>query len=183
VNIVGLDPGFGSLGYAVLEVSKTIERITAAGVIRTKPTTKKNRISNGIDNVRRTREILDVLEPLFLSPVLVCTESQSWVRNASASIKIAHSWGAIITLTGRDTELRQVSPKDLKFYTTGDAAASKDDVEASVLGRWPELANLLESVAPFQRNHAYDAAGSILASINKQPELLELLSEQVQCLD
>ena len=181
VIILGLDPGFNFLGYVALEVSETIERVISAGVIETKPTPPKKRKSNALDNVRRTLEILDVLEPLFLdSPALVCSEAQSWVRNASASVKIAHAWGVIITLTGRDIDLVQVSPMDLKLYTSGDPKAHKDAVEASVLERWPELRGLLENVKEKDRNHAYDAAGAILATINKEPELLELLRENEQ---
>lgn len=161
--VLGLDPGFRDLGFAAIEFTRDGERPVAAGVIRTKKSTKKQNVLATEDNVRCGRELGEQLEMILaaLSPVLVCTESQSWPRNAGASAKVGIAWGVVINAT-RSLPMAQASPQEIKRIVVGAKNASKADVELEVARRW-NLSPLLEGVTESKRNHAYDAAGAVIA--------------------
>ena len=180
--ILGIDPGLAALGYCQVFLDRSTEAVISASVITTKKSDKKLNVFASDDNVRRIQELVDQLWPCFeesVRPAVICSESQSWPRNASNCAKTGMAWGAITTLARiYDVPIVMVSPKRLKEATAGHAGASKEDVKLAVLDAWPAVARCLEHVTPSKQNHAYDAAGAIMACLDS--ELIRALRSTIK---
>ena len=168
MNVIGLDPGFASLGWGVVELTPRVVLINA-GCIRTKKSQRKVLATD--DNVRRIRELYRVLDPVFTQyePRAIATESMSWPRSSSVCAKLGMSWGLSIAIAERyDLPLVSVSPMDLKTALTGDGTASKAEVRAAVLATpgFHRLAGLLDKAKfpPSQYEHPTDAVAAVLAT-------------------
>lgn len=172
-NALGLDPGFASIGYAVVEIGRHSDRVVALGVIRTEKSDAKRKVLATDDNVRRCQEIIRALKTLFdkMDPVVLCAESMSFPRNASAAAKVALTWGVITTLALTHTTqvpIIQCSPQELKKVVSGSKAASKTDVQDALLAKYSYLPSLLGKLPKGQHEHAYDALGAIEACGSSQ---------------
>ena len=55
VKVLGLDPGFASIGAAVFELSKTGEVVSEVSVFKTSKSDKKRKVRASDDNLRRAR--------------------------------------------------------------------------------------------------------------------------------
>jgi len=117
------------------------------------------------DNLRRLHEIGAALAPWLDSPdvVAVCCEAQSWPRNASAAVKVALTWGLLTEMArSRGLAIIQASPQAVKMAVAGRRDASKEDVQAALLLRFPGV----EERWPPQRKlieHAADALACCVA--------------------
>lgn len=177
--VLSLDPGFASFGYALL--TPTGEVVTL-GVLRTEKSNEKAKVMATEDNVRRARVIAngftDLLEgrrpgvlrdyrhvplgqakPNLVRVRLVCAESMSFPRSSSAAAKMAMSWGVIVGgLVAHDLPLIQTSPQAVKKCATGNASASKKEVEAAMIKRFGRgLLRMLKGTPEGQFEHAFDA--------------------------
>lgn len=163
-RILGLDPGFATLGIARVRLGPSGEPLeVGASAFTTEPSAKKLEVRAASDNVRRMREIyrkLD-LEVAAWVPEVICCEAQSWPRNAGAATKIGMAWGVIVAVAEQyDIPIVQATPQDVKVAVAGKKTASKDDVIGAVERlcpdlRWPDRKALWE--------HAADAISVVLA--------------------
>jgi Holliday junction resolvasome RuvABC endonuclease subunit len=171
--ILGLDPGFSSLGWSLLDVGDDWFRCIGAGVIRTKPDPKLNKCD---DNVRRCAEIMKVLVELHRVHdfVVISAEAQSWTTYQKADRQVAMAWGVISALGELwGIPILQFRPQEIKKALCGSASASKDLVE-EVLCRECQDARLhLSKVRKTSRNHAADALGAAWTSL--EHDVLKLL--------
>jgi crossover junction endodeoxyribonuclease RuvC len=167
--VLGVDPGFASLGYALLRLGTQTETLVAAGVVRTQASDKKRKVLAADDNARRCREIARDLVALFdeHTPLVICAESMSFPRNAATAAKMAMTWGALITIGHtRGAPIVQASPQEVKLALTRTKSASKEQVAAAVSKRYrnaPKLINVLPSTL---HEHAYDAVASAVACLD-----------------
>lgn len=162
---LGIDPGLASFGVALVSVEADGIELKNAEVIRTEKSPKKRTVLQADDLVRRLREIANVLEDWFPPVDVVCAESMSWPRNASAAAKMASTWGLIVAIAdGRP--LIQASPQRIKRVLTGSASASKGAVAEAVRTRFHNVDDILAHVPASKREHAYDAAAAVLASLD-----------------
>lgn len=187
--ILGLDPGFASLGFAVLKLEATGPEVATLGVLRTKKSDKKMRVLAADDNIRRSREIIRPLDNLFVAgntdyvhrtygglfenrsqTTMVCAEKMSFPRNASAAAKMAMSWGMIVALLERyQLPLLQASPQDVKRRVTGKATATKDDVEKALCKRFGRgLRRMVSALPKGEHEHAFDALASAVACLDSE---------------
>lgn len=169
-TILGLDPGFASMGYCVAIVDKDDVTPILAGVVTTKKLSNRRGTFAGDDNIRRLNELSDKLIELITEnqPALICSEGQSWVRSAMNNAKLGMYWGAVAMVARQTrTPLRLIPPQDLKRILTGNEVATKEEVAWAVYRRWPEFPNLL-SVPESKQEHAYDAGGAILCSLESE---------------
>jgi len=163
--ILGIDPGFTSLGWALLDFSNARPKCLGAGVIRTKvnPTMKKCD-----DNKRRIAWIarqLSMLERRY-SFVLIAAEAQSWTRFQKADRAVAMAWGSIATLGELwAVPILQFSPKEIKQTICNDGSASKESVQNELEANVDEAFNQLSKIRRTQRNHAADALGAAYCAI------------------
>lgn len=162
--VLGVDPGFASLGLAWVRLLPHAEIVERLAVVTTAPSARKRQVLATDDNVHRLRELWETLRAA-LSPrvgvVACCVEAQSWPRNAGAAVKVAMVWGLLVAATEEaNVPLMQVSPMEIKRAVTGDRKASKDDVQNALDLRYPEMPPW-----PAHREHCADALGAVVACL------------------
>lgn len=186
-TIIGIDPGFASCGYAIIDIGPSTKEamVASLGVLRTKVSDKKQKVLASHDNVRRGRELVrplrdlmlsgrilaekDLFAPAALKPVgLVCAESMSFPRSASAAAKVAITWGLIIALLDQfDLPLLQASPQQVKRAVVGSASASKDEVKDALCKRFGRgLHRMVKAIPASEHEHCFDALASAVACLD-----------------
>ncbi len=170
-RILGLDPGFASFGWAVIEIGRRCELDVpvALGVIETEKSAKGAGARVVDDHVRRMRTISQVLayvQRMHGPFVVAAAESFSPPRSSSVAAKVAFAWGVLVQhLDVAGTPLLQVSPQEVKLAITGERSASKRVVIDGVLARYGAPASrLLEALRPRDlHEHAADAMAVTIA--------------------
>lgn len=173
LRILGVDPGFSSIGLSLTVMDPASGRLLAADttVITTEKSHRKLEVRASEDNVRRAREIARALEGVIeaFHPTALCCETQSWPRNAGAATKVAIAWGVIVALADRyRLPILQASPQDVKKAVCQRKDASKEDVIAAVEGLvenivWPDRKGDFE--------HAADATAVVIACAQSETML------------
>jgi crossover junction endodeoxyribonuclease RuvC len=180
--VVGLDPGFASLGYAVVELlplPAAGERVVDMGVIRTQKSDAKRNTLAADDNIRRAREIFRELRDLIKRHatqgdhlVAVCAEAMSFPRNASAASKVALAWGVVAAILERaGLPLAQASPQQVKKAVCGRKDASKEDIQAALISKYqfdPKAMSGMEHVGATLREHPFDALASVVCCLDSE---------------
>lgn len=164
--VLGIDPGFASMGVAVVDVTEHGVGVITLDVIRTQKDDRKRRTLASDDNVRRAREIAGRLFEAHIGAI--CAEAMSFPRNSSAAAKMALSWGVICALAQvRDVPIVQASPQQIKQAVTGSKTASKLDVEAALLKRYGnQIEQLVAHLPDSQHEHAFDALAAVVACLD-----------------
>lgn len=164
MKVLGIDPGFASCGYALIHVGTTGETVVELGVLRTEKSAAKRQVLATDDNVRRTRELARPLTELVQRADVVCAESMSFPRNASAAGKMCLCWGLLVGLVfARDLPLLEASPQEIKKRICGRRDASKEELERELVRRYEPLP---PEVPASLREHAYDALGAAVACLD-----------------
>jgi crossover junction endodeoxyribonuclease RuvC len=168
MNVLGIDPGFSTLGWAWVEVEEEFITPLACGVIQTEKAKNKVQLRSSEDNIQRAQSIYLHLRSLMRvnSIQLACTETMSWPRNAGVVAKMGIVWGVIAAVCEEEqVPLLQASPVAIKVAMTGAKQATKEVMIAHVKQRWPGL-NLPTQKA--LQEHPVDALGAILACKDSQ---------------
>lgn len=115
-KILGIDPGYGRLGYAVLENSKLVD----VGCFETpKKMAHEERLSvmaGGFKKLlKQHRPEVLALEKLFLN------------TNHKTAMRVAEVRGAILSLV-RGIEVREFSPPEVKLAVCGYGRADKNQI-------------------------------------------------------
>ena len=181
VFLLGLDPGFASLGYAVMELTpdESNDKVEALGIIETEKSNKKKNVYESDDNLRRAKEIRSALKSLIERVTLkakietgyqgrvigICAEAMSFPRNSSSAAKVAITWGLIASM---DLPVFQMSPQAIKSSVCGRKSASKSDIEEELISMFSgktgqDIELLLKDLPRSKREHPYDALAAIVA--------------------
>jgi Holliday junction resolvasome RuvABC endonuclease subunit len=177
--VLGIDPGFASMGIAVVKVGPDTERILELAVLRTEKSARKLEVRASDDNVRRAMQLTKGLCRLIdkHNPIAIAIESQSWSRDAGASSKVGMAWGVVAAVASwYSLAVVQASPQAIKKHLCGRKNASKEDVIMEIEERfpdieWPKPNSLME--------HAADAIGAVLACLdNSAIQMARKLSQQ-----
>lgn len=163
--VLGIDPGFATLGLAIVDVAAAVT-VARTWVFRTEKSPRKHAVRASDDNVRRAREIAEELRATIRTyrPAAIATEGQSWPRNAGASAKVGIAWGVLAAVAdAHQLPMVQASPQQIKRVLCGVKTATKEQVIAAVEARfgevgWPPQASL--------REHAADAIGAVVACLD-----------------
>ena len=179
--VLGLDPGFSCVGYALVRLDGDTESPLAMGVVRTEKASKKQNVFASEDNLRRAREITAALNKIFKGHKIqaMCAETMSVPRSSSVAAKMAMCWGVVACFSELlNVPLVQATPKALKKGVTGHADSSKEDIIEALLSRYgiEVLNGLVDDVPPSLREHPFDALGAVVAC--RDSELLRLLRRQ-----
>lgn len=164
--LLGLDPGFASVGLVGLDVDA--DRVVRFDVFRTSKDDRKGRTLAVEDNVRRAREIASWLSRAVveLEPIAIAAEAMSFPRSSSVAAKVALTWGIIATLAERhELAIVQATPQEVKRSLCGRKDAAKDDVADELRRRWPELEVLEEAIPRSQREHPFDALAAAAVAL------------------
>ena len=173
VCVLGVDPGFASVGYAVLRLESEGETLLRLGVVRTEKAAAKRNVKASEDNVSRARELAEAFQGLLDAHDirLICAETMSYPRNSASAAKMALCWGVLAAISQqRGIPIVQATPQEVKKAVTGKKDASKEEVMAAVRRVHPVLEApagkrppLLADVAPSLWEHPYDAVASVVA--------------------
>ncbi|KKN38762.1 hypothetical protein LCGC14_0750250 [marine sediment metagenome] len=174
---LGIDPGFASLGFAVVEIGEDSERVIEMDVVRTSPATRKRRIREADDNVRRAGEIVRALRAVFVrhKVTVLCCESMSFPRGASAAAKLAMAWGVVVAIAlEHDVPILQATPKEIKKSVTGRKTASKEEVRQVLEETYGGalLSRKIEHVTACKQEHAFDGLAAVVSCLESETIIL-----------
>jgi len=179
-RVLGIDPGFASLGWALVDIGAGQEFPYKMGVFRTQASVKKRKVLATEDNMRRAQEIAGFLQELIAGEgvKVLCTESMSWPRNASSAAKVALCWGVMASICVRlGMPVVQSTPQQIKKVMCGKRTASKEEVIAALQARYSGLENIVEGVPSSQLEHPYDALAAVVSGLDDSTmKLLRKLS-------
>lgn len=166
MHLIGLDPGFASIGYAILKlpplrVTGTKPFVVSFGVMNTEKSEKKQKVLSVEDNVRRAIEIARFFRALLASApntLAFAAEAMSFPRSASPAAKMAMCWGALASLSdATNTPILQASPQHVKREVTGYKTATKEEVQTAMVRAYPEIVALRVHINEGRWEHCHDA--------------------------
>jgi Holliday junction resolvasome RuvABC endonuclease subunit len=161
MHVLGIDPGFASMGWAVIFFGDDGPVCKSAGLIKTKRDPMHSKHDDNLYRIQRIAQSLEKIEGLF-APSFVACEAMSWTRHANADRAVAMAWGAIGTAL-LEVPIIQISPVDVKDRLCGMKTASKALVEERVIDRISGAGEWLDRVSKTQRNHVADAMAVALS--------------------
>ena len=161
---LGLDPGIGNTGWALVRRTATGYRLIDSGVITTLP-----RLSLGKRLDQHFTRLHEILKTY--TPDLVAIEAVYFNRNISSCISTA-SVIAIgeLSVSQVGIPVVQVKPQTVKSAVTGSGKASKSAVKKMVN-------KLLHT--DIRTDHAADAAAAAIAGLLSNPSIIPY-KEQTQ---
>lgn len=179
--VLGIDPGFASIGYAIVAIGPDADRDCPVkmGLIKTSKSSAKRNVRASEDNLDRAKEIAAELQKLLtLYPAtLICAETMSYPRNAAAAAKMAMCWGVLAAIAQqKHLPLTQASPQEVKKAVCGKKDASKTDVQQALGALFPAQltgsGHLCSKVPPSAQEHPYDALAAVIACRDSEVFLL-----------
>ena len=130
--ILGIDPGFGRMGYAILAAAGNDLHLIACDAIMTPV---------ALSYPRRLQQIYEQLGEIIAQyqPVEAAIEALFFGKNVTTAIGVAQARGvAILTLAQRELSIAEYSPSAVKLAVTGYGAARKEQV-GYMVGQWLHL--------------------------------------------
>ena len=121
MNILGIDPGYGRCGFAVLNTET--ETLETFGTITTKPQT---------NFAARLLEIAEDFEYLLnkYKPQILSIEDLFFVNNITTGMQVAQVRGILIYLAHKHgAQIVEPKPVEIKQSFTGNGKASKKDMQ------------------------------------------------------
>lgn len=128
--IVGIDPGFETLGYAFVEKNEKSITPKDFGVIKT---------PSSLSFLKRLRNIIEDIESLFEEhqPEILCIEKIFWGTNTTNAIRVAEVRGAVLLKASEwGIEVMEVAPNEVKSALVGYGKASKEQVQNFLMFRF-----------------------------------------------
>ncbi len=124
MKILGIDPGYGRCGFAVLDASNRAKpELLTFGTITTEPNSPYP---------ARLFELAEDIESLLKKwePEVVSIEDLFFGRNTTTALKVAGARGVILLLSEKN-QCRVVEPKpvELKLSFTGNGKADKAEMK------------------------------------------------------
>lgn len=130
-RILGIDPGFGRMGYGIIEQRKNTWVLVAYGCLET---------SNKKKFVERLIEIRDVVNALIkqYKPTRLAVEELFFFKNAKTVMDVSQARGVIlVTGAGFGLPVDEFTPLQVKQAVTGYGRAEKAQMQkivAAILG-------------------------------------------------
>jgi Holliday junction resolvasome RuvABC endonuclease subunit len=170
IRVMGIDPGFRSLGIAILEqIQGQMPKVLSLRVIETeKKSGKKALVATRVstDDQRRLSEIWEALEEEVADPerrpfaVGVEAYRPFAGRGGGNAWKSAVAYGFVSSWArARGWPLFVFLPEDLKIAFTRSRSASKEEVAEAMCLKVSGLREKLERLPEVKREHVADAAG------------------------
>ncbi len=125
-RIIGLDPGFGIVGYGVVDIQGKSEALVKYGTIRT---SAKDPIS------KRIEKIYDVLSQILTEymPDESAVEELYFFRNVTTAISVGEARGVmLLALEKFGVKIYEYTPMEVKLSVTGYGKATKRQVQEMV---------------------------------------------------
>lgn len=126
MRILGIDPGYGRFGWAILEGNRAKQTLISCGC---EETSAKDEAS------RRYLQVVEKLESLIkeYQPDEAAIESIFFFKNAKTVIKVAESRGVVVVgLARAKIKTFDYTPLQVKQAVTGYGRAEKQQVQTMV---------------------------------------------------
>ncbi len=126
LRILGVDPGYGRVGWGIVEKFRGDITYIAHGCIETSPK---------VSFSQRLSDIFVALEGLIstYSPEVAAIEELFFAKNVTTGIQVAHARGVILlALHQANIPSKTVTPSQVKQSMTGYGRASKRQVQEMV---------------------------------------------------
>lgn len=169
-TVLAVDAGFTACGWAVLKAGQPV----AAGCIRTEKTNRKRAVRVADDDAERcaylARELARIVQAHNVKGLVA--EMPSAGGQSARAVACMAKAGAVLAAVVELLQLpaEWLTPGEIKAVA-GSKSASKADVEAAVLRRWPNAP--LPSLK-CEREHVADALAAFMAA--EHGSLCRLLS-------
>ena len=125
--ILGIDPGFGRLGFSMLEKKGGVLKLLDAGLIETSAGTKQH---------MRLAYIYDSISALIkkYKPSILAIERLFFAANQKTAIAVAEARGVALLTAGKSgLKVYEYTPPEVKRALTGDGRADKKAVQKMVM--------------------------------------------------
>ncbi|XP_060077771.1 crossover junction endodeoxyribonuclease RuvC-like [Ylistrum balloti] len=148
--IIGIDPGFATIGYAFIAPSNNEPRIVDLGMIVT------DKKKNFYDRLTEIEENLHQLLDRHLPSIkhIDCdavVEKIFFMKNKKTAIEVAHARGVICNLFNkRGIRIFEYTPNEIKKAITGHGQSSKKEIQSMVI-------RLLNLKTPISQDDIADA--------------------------
>ncbi len=165
LRILGLDPGYGRLGYAVVEQQGSEFKALDYGVIET---SAKSDFDSRLLTLASALEVL-VKKHLVKEAAL---ETLYFSKNVKTALKVAEARGALrLTLARLGVNVLEINPSEVKLALGGHGQADKKQIQRMVT----RLLNLKSIPQP---DDAADALAQALTAFRSRP--LRLLKAKLK---
>ena len=122
MRILGIDPGYATTGFGILEAERTSVRLLNYGTITTPAT---------LSFPERLVMLYDDMVQLIdtVRPDAVAVEELFWGHNVTTGIGVSHGWGVILLAISKSgTPLFEYTPNQVKQAVVGYGSADKHQV-------------------------------------------------------
>ena len=123
MKIIGIDPGFGRMGYAIVEKTGQKEKLIEADCIQTK---------TGQKHEARLLQLGQALETIIKKhkPQALAVEKLYFAKNQKTALAVAEARGVVLYLAGfYQLEVLEFSPLEIKMGLTGYGRADKNQIK------------------------------------------------------
>ena len=121
--VMGIDPGLGTTGFGVIELTNRNPRYRISGFIRTTPS---------MPSALRIARIMTELREVIVKENVECIAVESGFigRNAQSALKLGQARAAAL-LSGQleGTDVFEYAPREVKMALTGRGSAAKEQVQ------------------------------------------------------
>ena len=161
MKVLGIDPGFASLGWVEAESNLGGLAFTRVGCIHTKKDGDKPAARDLFD---RCVELSTGIRECNV-PELLCVEAMSHPRNASSAVKLGASHGMLAAIASAcfDCEVTMLSPFAARKIVTGLKKPTEEETHAKLRHDFPELDEMVASLLKKDLPHIMDAAAQVVA--------------------
>lgn len=171
--IIGVDPGLAHFGFSVIHLQKSMETILQIGVFKTEPTKQKD-VSKTEDLFVRAVAMATKLEWLIRERKVsaICAERFSYPPQASATAKMAITWGILGSMSARlGIPVITMAPQKIKQTLTGTTSAEKYEVEMAIRTMYEgSSSNAFKAFDQSHKHedneHAFDATAAAIAALD-----------------
>ena len=126
MRILGIDPGYGIIGYGVIDYINSQTKIIDCGVIETKKDTMFIQRLNIISN-----SIISIID--MFKPDCACIEELFFQHNQKTAIMVAEARGVILNeLYKKVDNIFEYTPMQIKQILTGNGRADKKQIQFMV---------------------------------------------------
>lgn len=125
--ILGIDPGIGRMGYAIIKHQNSQTQVLECGCITTMPKEAEP---------KRLLEIKNDLQQIIkkLKPEILCIESLYFAANSKTAMSVGQARGvAIVTAAEHRLKIIEITPLQVKIALTGYGRAEKSQVQTMLL--------------------------------------------------
>jgi crossover junction endodeoxyribonuclease RuvC len=125
--ILGIDPGIGRTGYAILEQSGSDIRLRECGCISTKPGTREpGRL------LEIKKDIVSLIKKW--QPEAICLESLFFAANSKTAMSVGQARGVVlVTAEEHGLLIMDITPLQVKIAVTGYGKADKPQIQRMIV--------------------------------------------------